>query len=226
MKLRLLKLSLLGLISGLSLPARAYLPAGDDFLCDQPQDESFYNFHRWFASELPLKVYVPPLKASAELQARYPRLLMHAFTLWGQAMPEARFQFVARPEDAALSVRWTEALPDVESAWASELYPQPLLGAQPLHHRAVLQLGLRYSSLSDAKGFLTDADFLAQALHMLGHSLGLTHALDVGDVMSDHLLARLAAGGPQTLSARDVATLRRLYTLPVRLEAPPCNGLR
>lgn len=214
-------------------PAAAYIPAQSDFLCDFPEDLSFYNFKRWFSYELPLKVYVPPLKLAVPAGSNYPRLLMHAFSSWGAAMPELKFQFVSDAKQASLVVKWTMVLPESEADRGAALYPQPNLKTARITHKAELLVPLKTAAgpgLPDENGnpppavYLSPAEFQGIALHNLGHSLGLTHSKDLNDLMSANFFGRLAAQSKWTLSPSDVATLRRLYTLPVRLEGPPCNG--
>lgn len=230
-------LMLASALAGLALgpgSASAYIPAQTDFLCDFPENLAFYNYKRWFSYELPLKVYVPPLKLAVPAGSNYPRLLMHAFSSWGAAMPELKFQFVSSPQQASLVVKWAMVLPESEADRGAALYPQPnLKNPARITHKAELLVPLKTTAgpeLPDENGnpppavYLSPQEFQGITLHNLGHSLGLTHSKDLDDLMSANFFGRLAAHSNWTLSPSDVATLRRLYTLPVRLEGPPCNG--
>ncbi|MEZ0373323.1 MAG: matrixin family metalloprotease [Candidatus Sericytochromatia bacterium] len=226
------------LLLSLAALASAFVPADDDYLCDSPQELSFYNFSRWFSYELPIKVHIPAMPYKIPQPGLYSATVQKAFQSWSAAVPELRFQFVKDPKQAQILVKWVELLPDSESVWGASMFPQASFNAQRrLVHHSVLHMPIKdqqqpavapdeinREDIQPQPVFFTGEDLLALALHQVGHALGLPHSKDLDDIMSTHLFARVAANNHGTLSKRDAATLRRLYTLPVRMQGSPCNG--
>ncbi len=213
-KLKVLAIALFGLST---LPAQAYIPPDDHYLCDFRQPLEFFVRSRWLPEELPLKVYLPnPPKGTP---ASHLHLVKQAFNDWAQAQAELTPVYVSQPELAQIKAVWVPIFPESESSWGLALYPgAELMPGARLRHSAQLFLPLRPSSTEPAYDSET---FLMLARHAVGHSLGLPHSSSRDDIMSAHLYTLT---GVESLSRRDTASLQHLYSLPAQLEIPPCNG--
>lgn len=100
---------------------------GQDYLCYEKHDLHFYQNYRWFAAEMPLKVYIPPVNKAwgAKNLAMYTPLVQQAFLNWSKAVPKLRFQWVNNPKQAQIQVLWQEKYPESEVTWGWVAYPTP-----------------------------------------------------------------------------------------------------
>jgi predicted Zn-dependent protease len=160
---------------------------------------------RWQTRQMPLKVYLPPPPAAA---TEDPEAVLDAvrdgFMDWADvAAPGVpSFSFVATPGEADIPVAWeTEPSGDwfiAHTIWDIDIRKQRFGVAR------ILVLTRRQGvswSLDDL--YLT-------MLHEVGHALGLGHSPEPLDIMYKSLGA-----GAIGVSARDRATLARLYSLPI-----------
>ena len=219
-------LAVVGLLSA-SQTVLAYTPPGDDYLCDEPMELKFYQYIRWQPYELPLKVYVPPIPYKMQQPGMYMQVLHQAFGSWTQVIPQFNFQFVDSPAKAQIQIKWVEHFPESEAMWGETMLPTPYFDAQnKLRHRSEIRLALRAqkgTGLGTDSPFFSAEELSAIATHEIGHALGLLHSDNPDDIMTSYLF-RLTSQSKWAITPRDAATLRRLYTLPARVEIPPCNG--
>lgn len=207
----------LGLLAITAQPGQAYIPPDDHYLCDFIMPLEFFMRSRWLPEELPLKVYLPAPPAGTP--ANHTALVKQAFAEWARILPQFQPQFVTKPADAQLKANWVRVFPESEGEWGLAVYPGAVLIPGPsLKHSGQMFLPLR-PSVSELP--YDSETFLNLARHAVGHALGLPHSRNRDDVMSAYLFTLPDISG---ISARDASSLRALYTLPARLEMPPCNG--
>lgn len=126
-----------------------------------------------------------------------PTMARRAFAAWQEVYPELRFEVVADPAKAEITVRWVERF-EMERTGQTDL----AFLSTGLIQRADIQLALQ---MPDGRPLL-DAGLGAIALHEVGHSLGLPHSGNPRDVMYPDTQSG-------TISARDRATLVLLYAV-------------
>lgn len=155
---------------------------------------------------MPARVRLGPMPSGVASE-RYDEAFREAARLWSEATDGVvRCVFVAAGEPEAsvdIPVRWVTKL----STFSTEnrLAHTTLARPTPDTFRVSMQMGL-YNRQSGKR--LTYDEMLTAALHELGHAFGLWgHSDDGDDVMA-------AASEARRPTARDVATLRRLYDLP------------
>jgi hypothetical protein len=187
--------------------ATAGKPTRDDYV-RYSTFASPFNDHvllRWQTRKMPLRVYLPAPPADA---TEDPEAVLDAvrdgFTDWIDAAAPGvpSFVFVGDPGAADIPVAWeTEPSGDWYIAHCALDID---VGAK--------QFGVsRILVMTRVPGTTWSLDDLyLTMLHEVGHALGLGHSPETGDVMY-----RSARSGAAELSARDRATLRKLYTLPI-----------
>ncbi|PIQ28575.1 hypothetical protein COW36_12615 [bacterium (Candidatus Blackallbacteria) CG17_big_fil_post_rev_8_21_14_2_50_48_46] len=201
-----------------------------DYLCAENHETDFFLKHRWSPKEFPLRVYLPYPDASISLADREMpvRAVMKALESWHQAWPYIRFQFVDSPQKASIQVVWFEQLfRDNQGRWGEAFFPEPYRTPKgKLRHWSKLHLALfthpgsaQFSSEPVALNFQEIRDL---AIHEMGHALGLIHSNDGNDVMGGGNLFLATVLDQRNISARDIATLKRLYSLPAKSKKQIC----
>jgi hypothetical protein len=160
---------------------------------------------RWQARQMPLRVYLPPPPAGI---ADDPEAVLDAvrdgFMDWtdaaGPGVPS--FEFVATQGEADIPVAWE---PEPKGDW---FIAHCVWDIDPRTQRFGVARIL--ATTRGAPGAAWSLDLLyVTMLHEVGHALGLRHSPDRGDIMFPSL------ADATELSARDRATIRRLYSLPI-----------
>lgn len=215
----------LGFLSLAVTPVQAYIPPDSHYLCDFPQNINVYKYQRWYPEELPIKVYIPPLRI--QLPHNYYALAQQAFLNWSARVPQFQFQWVNDPKAAQIQVDWEAHFPESESAWGKALFPMPRrMEDGSIKHFSVVKLALKSqqgTGLTGESAFFSPSEFSAIATHEAGHALGLPHSKNREDLMTPYL-NRLTASHQWRITQQDVSTLLYLYSLPRDLKVPPCNG--
>lgn len=207
-----------------TLPAQA---ASNHFLCDFPEsDLRVYQYMRWFPAELPIKVFVPVMPFQVPKPNMYFPLVQEAFAAWSRVAPAIKFQFVDNAKDAQIVISWREYFPEQEEMWGEATRPKPYLNERgDISHKSEVHLAVK-AQPGSADGSIGAVPFaydelLAITTHEIGHSLGLPHSKDPGDIMSIYM-SRLTANRTWSITQRDINTLYALYGLPRKLSSNPC----
>lgn len=126
-----------------------------------------------------------------------PTIARRAFAAWQDVYPDLRFEVVADPAEAEITVRWIEKF-EIDRTGQTDLQFRATGAVQ----RADIQLALQ---MPDGQP-LVEVGLAAVATHEVGHALGLPHSGNPRDVMFPD--TRTGA-----ISTRDRATLVLLYAV-------------
>jgi hypothetical protein len=145
----------------------------------------------------PLKVWIDSTSTVSGEQAGFPAAVRSAVSEWAATGIPLRFQYVGSARDADIRVRWTEYLDKKtgSTTWRTDRSGVLIRGDITLA-----------THMGDGRE-LDSHGMRAIALHEVGHALGLSHSLDVHDIMAS--LVRV-----DSLSAPDRETIKLLYSLP------------
>ncbi|MBK8189293.1 MAG: matrixin family metalloprotease [Vampirovibrionales bacterium] len=168
---------------------------------------------RWPDKAMPLRLYIAPFQwyeSDKRRQAqRYEQLALEAFNAWREASGgRIAFTRVQEARDSQIDVRWRRV--DRRSLGHCEY----LVNAHHLIYSAEISIGISDGRLHQAYNDIREAHHTI--LHEVGHALGLIgHSDAPGDILYvPHQY------GVDTLSPRDVASIRALYQLPPGFNPP------
>lgn len=152
---------------------------------------------RWPARvDRPLRVWIDSGEHHS-VHTDYPRIVRSAFNEWASTGIPVRFQFVSRPRDAEVRVRWADYLPGKTGSTTWRTDRDGWLESSDI---------TLATHVSDGRA-LDPRGVRVIALHEIGHALGLSHSINGQDIMAP--IVRV-----NDLSAADLATIRLLYELP------------
>ena len=153
-------------------------------------------------TEMPIRVYISPIL----LESPYLPELRYAMNEWENAAPETiRFEETETPEQADIRVSWGHSsLMDIQDTRLGSAELTRLNATQGFKVEVILML-----EGDGSIGKLTQEEMRTVCLHEFGHALGLWgHSPHPADINYPTATA-------QQPTARDIATLLRLYNTPL-----------
>ena len=153
-------------------------------------------------TEMPIRVYISPIL----LESPYLPELRYAMDEWENAAPETiRFEETETPEQADIRVSWGHSsLMDIQDTRLGSAELTRLNATQGFKVEVILML-----EGDGSIGELTQEEMRTVCLHEFGHALGLWgHSPHPADINYPTATA-------QQPTARDIATLLRLYNTPL-----------
>lgn len=192
------------------------------YLCSWKRSKNDLSKARWYPEDLPLEIYLaPPPDYPTPNRSTYVNAVIAAFRDWEQYAPVFAFKFVDSPKKADITIKWKKHF--TIGAWGTAYLPF-LRNSGTNTHRSIITLAIYAQPGSAIIPGAVPFDlptFRSVATHEVGHSLGLSHSDGKSDVMSIHVPNMLPTAR-KSISARDVATLRHLYSLPKVIKKHPC----
>jgi len=197
-------------------------------LVDQNKDSSDYfldvtadGIELWPKKTMPLKVFVSSAKNIPGFQQSFTDTLIASFDAWIKATDNyLSWQLVQNEHDANIVCSWTNNRKDLKFQGAEQGETYRDFIANENGQNMIVHAGMKLcfvDAMSDQ--ILSDKAISALCLHEVGHALGLKgHSPNRNDIM---FFASGEIYPPRKLSARDIATINRLYsTYQAKLETP------
>lgn len=171
---------------------------------------------RWHANAFPLPVFIDNLKWYSMPESErflYKHMVIQAFKEW-ETVGQGKFSFIivdSQP-DSFINVGWRrvnrKSLGD-----CSYNYDE-----NSILYSAEVSIGISDGIIS--KKYMDEAEVYHTILHEIGHALGLGHSPNKGDIMyTPHQY------GQTKLSARDINSVRFLYTFPPSSNLESLNSM-
>ncbi len=187
------------------------LPREDKDSPDYFKDIIADRVELWPKKAMPLKIFIPSGENIPGFRNSFTQILITSFNDWiSAARNYLSAQTVSNPADADIVCTWTSTTKDLtlqgaEQGEAHRLYVRGKHGLCRLTHAEI-----RLCFIDPTTGaILSDKVMAALCLHEIGHALGLKgHSANNDDVM---FFATGETYSLRKLSARDIATINRLY---------------
>ncbi len=166
----------------------------------------------------PIKVYITQSSELPDWKAEDVDAVKAAYAEWAKAVGlQVRFAFVDSPDVADVTVSWVPQVMHVaESSEVRDGVCQTLTTSDQIVRVGIVLALHRLDGQPGSYNHLHNV-----ALHEIGHSLGIFHghSTNPSDIMypSDEF----EMGKRRSLSARDIATVQKLYSLPAQVTNPP-----
>ncbi|MEK7434868.1 MAG: matrixin family metalloprotease [Cyanobacteriota bacterium] len=191
------------------------------YLCN-PNDPSIFtdgSFRRWEEDDMPIKIYIPkvPQKFQGDSKVNYPEVVKQAFKQWPAKANFIKLSFVSSEDDANIVIKWLEYFKVEEgygSAWGLAHLPE----YDKSKGKRFADIKLATKAQPGSALFSTEAtnfgdeEIIKLAVHEFGHALGLVHSYGNNDNLD--IMAPVFSPFKREISARDLASLKKLYELP------------
>ena len=160
---------------------------------------------RWADQAEHIKVYIAPVSGVATYHSEYDGFAQEAFNEWGSAAHgKIAFDFVKKPDQANIDWVWTDDPRKVSSVAEGGEANVSYAGSKISH--ATITVLTKHAGMESP---LSPNQIRAVSLHEIGHALGLIgHSPRPQDIMFCSMPPAVAR---PSLSARDVATISKLY---------------
>ena len=167
-----------------------------DYFADATRQE----LCRFQTTSAPLKVFIEPADTVTGYKKQYDDFLVAAFDSWTAASQALTWTRVDNAGDATIVCKW--------SPKASWKHAEAGQAESKILNNSIQSSVITILTLPPLGGDLTDDTVKYICLHEVGHAMGLLgHSQSNNDVM----YFSETEGMPQELSARDKATIARLY---------------
>jgi tetratricopeptide (TPR) repeat protein len=197
-------------------------------LVDQNKDSSDYflnvtadGIELWPKKTMPLKVFISSAKNIPGFQQSFTEILIASFDAWIKAAGNyLSWQLVPNENDADIVCHWTNNRQDLKFQGAEQGETYRDFIANKDGQNMIVHAGMKLCFVDAmSEQILSDKAISALCLHEVGHALGLKgHSPNRNDIM---FFASGEIYPLRQLSARDIATINRLYsTYQAKLETP------
>ncbi len=173
--------------------------------------EQYFNYsvnglHRWNDENESIRILVTSGQSLTGWNGQQQALVQKAFQEWQNALgSQVKFQFTSDPDKTDVVVYWTDK-PISETDVDAQVGIHKLESMRGFFTKSDIVLVLAKNGKPRS-----EQDIYATALHEIGHMLGLSHSVNLADIMAEVGNYSHSGKAWPTLSARDIQAARTLY---------------